>query len=99
MLDALAVLKRDGLTVSLTVVGDGTDRSRYEQRTQDLNLSQDVRFVGRLVELERDALLRRAGAAILYPTTANHAFPTVMLEPGPRERPLLRLRLGRCHHW
>ena len=80
VLDALAILKRDGLTVGLTVVGDGADRSRYEQRARELDLSEQVRFMGKLVGSDRDVLVRQAAALVLYPTTANDAFPTVMLE-------------------
>jgi glycosyltransferase involved in cell wall biosynthesis len=80
VLDALAILKRDGLAVRLTVIGDGADRPRYEQRGQDLGLSEQVHFAGKLVEWDRDALVRKAAAVVLYPTTANDAFPTVMLE-------------------
>ena len=80
LLDALAILQRDGLAVSLTVVGDGADRARYEQRVQELGLIDQVRFKGRLVGWERDVLVRQAAAAVLYSTTPNDAFPTVMLE-------------------
>ena len=80
ILDALAILKRDGLAVGLTVIGDGADRPRYEQRVQKLGLGEQVRFAGKLVEWDRDVLVREAAAVVLYPTTANDAFPTVMLE-------------------
>ena len=80
LLDALAILKRDRVSVKLTVVGDGADRSRYEQRVRELGLCDQVRFVGKLVEGDRDVLVRQTGAMVLYPTTANDAFPTVMLE-------------------
>jgi glycosyltransferase involved in cell wall biosynthesis len=80
VLDALAILQRDGLEMSLTVIGDGADRPRYEQRVRELALSDQVRFTGTLVEGDRDALVRAAAAMVLYPTTANDAFPTVMLE-------------------
>jgi glycosyltransferase involved in cell wall biosynthesis len=80
LLDALALLKRDGPAVMLTVVGDGADRPRYEQRVRELGVADVVRFVGSLVEAERDALIRQAAALVLYSTTANDAFPTVMLE-------------------
>jgi glycosyltransferase involved in cell wall biosynthesis len=33
-----------------------------------------------LVGPDRDAVMRQAAAVVLYPTTANDAFPTVMLE-------------------
>jgi len=80
ILDALAILKREGLTVGLTVIGDGADRPRYERRAQELNLTEQVRFMGKLVGSDRDILVRQAAAVVLYPTTANDAFPTVMLE-------------------
>ncbi len=80
ILDALAILKRDGSAVNLTVIGDGADRPRYEQRVQELGLGERVNFAGRLVGRDRDALVREAAAVVLYPTTANDAFPTVMLE-------------------
>ncbi len=80
VLDALAILKGDGLAVSLTVIGDGADRPRYEQRAQELGLSEQVLFAGKLVGWDRDVLMREAAAVVLYPTTANDALPTVMLE-------------------
>lgn len=80
VLDALAILRRGGLDMSLTVIGDGADRPRYVQRVQELGLGEQVRFAGKLVEQDRDALVREAAAVVLYPTTANDAFPTVMLE-------------------
>lgn len=80
LLDALAVLKREATTITLTVVGDGADRPRYERRVRELGLDHMVRFAGTQAGPERDALIRQAAALVLYPTTANDAFPTVMLE-------------------
>lgn len=80
LLDALASCHRDGLDVPLTVVGDGADRERYQERTRELGLSGQVRFAGRVVGADRDAIVRQAAAVVLYPTTANDALPTVMLE-------------------
>jgi glycosyltransferase involved in cell wall biosynthesis len=80
LLDALAILKRETTAITLTVVGDGTDRPRYEQRVRELGLDQMVRFAGLRAGPERDAFIRQAAALVLYSTTANDAFPTVMLE-------------------
>lgn len=80
ILEALAIWQRNGLEASLTVVGDGADRPRYEQRVQELGLGSHVQFAGQLVGSDRDAVMREAAAVVLYPTTANDAFPTVMLE-------------------
>lgn len=80
LLDALAVLKREGAAIRLTVVGDGADRPRYEEYVRELGLDELVRFAGMRRGAERDALIRQAAALVLYPTTANDAFPTVLLE-------------------
>jgi glycosyltransferase involved in cell wall biosynthesis len=46
LLDALAALRRDGVDLSLVVVGDGTIRGALEEKTHALGLSSAVRFVG-----------------------------------------------------
>jgi glycosyltransferase involved in cell wall biosynthesis len=80
LLNALAILNRGGLELPLTVVGDGADRPRYEQRVRELGLGDTVRFARSVDESERDALIRQAAALVLCPTTSNDAFPAVMLE-------------------
>lgn len=45
-LAALAHLKRQGLTPSLTIVGDGPDRSALEAQAVKLGLSTQVTFIG-----------------------------------------------------
>lgn len=80
LLEALAVLKREAAGIGLTVVGDGADRPRYEQYARELGLDGMVRFAGMRRGPERDLLIRQAAALVLYPTTANDAFPTVLLE-------------------
>jgi len=80
LLDALTILNRAGLDLPLTVVGDGADRPRYEQRVRELGLGEMVRFARSKGGSERDALLRQAAALVLCSTTSNDAFPTVMLE-------------------
>lgn len=94
LLEALAILKSDGLAVDLTVVGDGADRARYEQRVQELGLHGQVRFAGRLAGPERDVLVRHAAAAVLYSTTANDAFPTVMLEAWAQGAAVIAAAIG-----
>jgi rhamnosyl/mannosyltransferase len=80
LLDALAVLEREASGITLTVVGDGADRPRYEKYARELGLDELVRFAGMRRGPERDVLIRQAAAVVLYPTTANDAFPTVLLE-------------------
>jgi glycosyltransferase involved in cell wall biosynthesis len=94
LLDALAVLKREASAVTLTVVGDGADRLRYEQRARELGLDHVVQFAGMRTGPERDALIREAAAVVLYPTTANDAFPTVMLEAWAQGTPVVAAAIG-----
>jgi colanic acid/amylovoran biosynthesis glycosyltransferase len=46
LLNSLASLRRSHPDVLLTVVGDGPDRVTLQQTTEQLGLSQNVRFVG-----------------------------------------------------
>jgi colanic acid/amylovoran biosynthesis glycosyltransferase len=46
LLEALACLQRDGLTVSLTLVGDGSERASLERRARALPLPGSVEFAG-----------------------------------------------------
>jgi glycosyltransferase involved in cell wall biosynthesis len=48
LLDALAQLKRQGVDLSLVVVGDGAVRGALEAKAHALGLSSTVRFVGRV---------------------------------------------------
>ena len=46
LLDALANLRQRGLVTSLTVVGSGPEEARLRQKTVDLDLAEQVVFVG-----------------------------------------------------
>jgi colanic acid/amylovoran biosynthesis glycosyltransferase len=55
LLEALSVLHRDGLSVSVTIIGDGTCRDSLERRARELLRSDAFEFVG-----------WRAGADVVY---------------------------------
>lgn len=46
LLESLAMLKEACPKLTLTVIGDGPDRSRLEERVQNLGLAEQVQFVG-----------------------------------------------------
>lgn len=46
LLDSLNVLKNYKIYPTLTIVGDGTERADLQQKIDDLNLSQQVKFFG-----------------------------------------------------
>ncbi len=94
-LESLAILARTtGAAPALIVIGDGADRSRYERRVRELGLEAAVTFAGRKVGAERDQLVRKAAAMVIYPTTANDAFPTVLLEAWAQGLPVIASAIG-----
>jgi glycosyltransferase involved in cell wall biosynthesis len=95
VLDALARCGHEcGRAPDLTVMGDGEDRPHYEQRAAELGIGSAVTFMGYVPPAERDALLRRARAVVVYPTTANDAFPTVLLDAWAQGLPVVAAAIG-----
>jgi|ERR1700730_1036174 len=95
ILDSLAIARDEyGATPQLTIVGDGTDRARYEQRVRELNVEDSVRFMGLLLGSERDQVVREAAAQVVYPTTANDGTPTVLLEGWAQGLPVIASAIG-----
>jgi glycosyltransferase involved in cell wall biosynthesis len=95
ILQGLVIARRSyGITPELVVVGDGTDRPRYERHVRELDLDGLVRFTGRLVGSERDQVVRQAAAQVVYPTTANDGMPTVLLEGWAQGLPVIAAAIG-----
>jgi glycosyltransferase involved in cell wall biosynthesis len=61
---------------------------------RELGLGGLVSFEGKLVGTERNAQMRRALALVHYPTTANDAFPTIMLEAWALGLPVIAAAIG-----
>jgi glycosyltransferase involved in cell wall biosynthesis len=83
-----------GISPPLVVVGEGSDRPRYERSVRDLGLDGQVQFAGRLVGAERDAAVRQAAVQVVYPTTANDGLPTVLLEAWAQGVPVIAAAIG-----
>jgi glycosyltransferase involved in cell wall biosynthesis len=83
-----------GKNIHLTVMGDGNHRAFYESQVKRLGLSAQVSFVGAQTGAQKDAYIGAAKALVLYPTTANDAFPTVMLEAWARSVPVIAAAIG-----
>ena len=95
LLDALDQYRRRyGEAPRLTVVGDGDDRPRYEQRARELGLTAAVTFTGWLAPAERDQVLRGVRALVACPRTANDAFPTVLLDAWAQGVPVVATAIG-----
>lgn len=95
ILQAVAIYTNTyGGDVRLTVVGDGNARVDYEQTAERLGIRQNVRFVGAQVGAQKLRILRHAIGMLVYPTTENDAFPTVMLEAWANYVPVIGGRIG-----
>jgi rhamnosyl/mannosyltransferase len=95
LLDALERYRRRyGEPPRLTVVGDGDDRRRYERRVHQLGLTAVVTFTGQLSPAERDRVLRGVRALVACPSTANDAFPTVLLDAWAQGVPVVATGIG-----
>jgi len=82
LLEALSLLKAEGLSLPCVLVGEGRDRAKLQRRiiAEDL----DVRLAGRMTSPEVAALLRRAAVAVTpsVPTRGGkrEGLPVVLME-------------------
>lgn len=93
ILKAFALLKRQGVAFTLTIVGDGPEKPVLEDLAQKLNLTSQVNFTGRISNSALPALLRKANFYISMPVTegvsaslfeamASGCYPVVTDIPG-----------------
>lgn len=95
IIEAVAMVRdRYGDRATLTVMGDGNDRATYEAQAKTLGISAHVTFLGNKSGEEKDDAFRKATALVAYPTSANDAFPTVMLEAWARDVPVVAAKIG-----
>jgi glycosyltransferase involved in cell wall biosynthesis len=80
--------------VSLTVIGDGNNKLTYEKQAAEYGISSNIKFKGALTGSKKDRFLQKASALILYPTTNNDAFPTVILEAWAKYVPVIAAAIG-----
>lgn len=95
IIDAITEMRaRYGDNATLNVMGDGNNRAAYEAQAQGLGIEKQVTFLGNLTGQPKEAALRKAQALVIYPTSANDAFPTVMLEAWARNVPVVAATIG-----
>jgi glycogen synthase len=79
LLEALANLKTLGITPKLTIVGSGPEESKLRQQVKDLDIVNQVNFVGVKVENELAKLLN-AHQILVVPSRWQEPFGVVALE-------------------
>lgn len=92
LLEAVARLESDYPDLTLDVVGDGPERSRYERRCRQLGIADRVTFVG---DVPYDEMVRyyREAAAFVLPSHCE-GLPRTVLEAMACETPVVASAVG-----
>lgn len=92
LLDAMGLLKRRGVGVTLTMIGDGPMRERLEALVRSHDLGDRVTFAGALApERVRDALLESDAMAL---SSFMEGVPIVLMEAMACGLPVVATRVG-----
>jgi glycosyltransferase involved in cell wall biosynthesis len=78
-IELICSLSREGLAVSLDIIGDGPERVELEYLAQDLHVGQHVRFHGWKPRTELSPYYRRAHF-VLLPSNSSEGWPKVLSE-------------------
>jgi glycosyltransferase involved in cell wall biosynthesis len=89
LIDAIALLKRNGRAVTATLVGSGPDREALRAQVEGLGLANAIRFAGAMPARRAQAL----GRIMVIPSRAE-SLPYVVLEALAAEIPLITTKVG-----
>jgi glycosyltransferase involved in cell wall biosynthesis len=89
LIEAIALLAREGRTLTAAVVGDGPDRAALEAAVAAHGLGRAVRFVGAKPARAAFAL----GRLLVVPSRAE-SLPYIVLEAAAARVPLIATRVG-----
>lgn len=94
ILKAMQLVKKTNTDVELIVIGDGDMLDSYKQQVKLLGLRKNVIFRGSITGTKKYKLIQSSSAMIVYPVTANDAFPTVFLEAWTCHTPIIAADIG-----
>lgn len=89
LLEAIALLRREGRTVTATLVGAGPDAETFREQADRLGLAGRVRFPGALPARQAFAM----GRLMIVPSRAE-SLPYVVLEAGAAGLPQIATAVG-----
>lgn len=89
LIDAVAMLRRDGRSVSATLVGAGPDAAQFHQQVEHLKLADLIQFRPPMPARQAQAL----GRVMVMPSRME-SFPYVVLEAAAAGKPLLATSVG-----
>ena len=89
LIEAIALLAREGNRVSVTIAGDGPDRAAFETQAATQGTGEMVRFIGSMPARAAFALGRR----LVVPSRAE-SLPYIVLEAAAAGVPLIATNVG-----
>jgi glycosyltransferase involved in cell wall biosynthesis len=89
LIDAIASLARQGSRISVTIAGDGPDRTAFETLAAGQGLNETVRFIGSTPARLAFAL----GRCLVVPSRAE-SLPYIVLEAAAGGVPLIATKVG-----
>ncbi len=89
-LEAVALLRRDGVEVEAQIVGDGPERAALERQAASLGLAGRAHFTGHREDVE--AVL--AGLDLFVLPSHSEAFPNALLEAMASALPVVATEVG-----
>jgi glycosyltransferase involved in cell wall biosynthesis len=93
LFDAARILRVQGRSFELLIIGDGPERAALEQFVRDSKFEIQVRFAGRLDGEQLEAALARA-YALVVPSLGGEVFGLVAAENMARGLPVVASDLG-----
>jgi glycosyltransferase involved in cell wall biosynthesis len=89
LLDALAILAREGRPTSATIIGAGPDAEQFRAQVEQLGLGSSIHFLGAMPA--RDGFAR--GRVMVAPSRAE-SLPYIVLEAAAAAVPLITTNVG-----
>jgi glycosyltransferase involved in cell wall biosynthesis len=93
LFEAASELRRQNRAFELLIIGDGPERTSLEQFAQELGLSGQLRFAGRLAAAQLDAALADSFAVVI-PSLGGEVFGLAVAENMMRALPVVASDLG-----
>lgn len=93
LLRAARILREQGRSFELLIIGDGPERSHLEELAKHLGLTPWVNFAGRLPAAQLDAALDRS-TLLVVPSLGGEVFGMVLAENMQRAIPVIASNLG-----
>lgn len=93
LLKAAKILIEQSRSFELLIIGEGPERAALEQFVHDSQLETEIRFAGRLNDVQLEAALAQA-AAVIVPSLGGEVFGMVVAENMVRGLPIVASDLG-----